>query len=68
MSKKQFPAGHVELAVENKGSRVTEVELLFPDDRIVTERENLGPSTSAKITAEVKAGSYEIAIAVTGRD
>jgi iron uptake system component EfeO len=61
VSKKQFPSGHVELAVENKGSRVTEVELLFPDDRIVTERENLGPSTSAKITAEVKAGSYSIA-------
>lgn len=61
VSKKSFPSGHVELAVENKGSRVTEVELLFPDDRIVTERENLGPSTSAKITAEVKAGSYEIA-------
>lgn len=61
VSKKQFPSGHVELAVENKGSRVTEVELLFPDDRIVTERENLGPSTSAKITAEVKAGSYNIA-------
>jgi iron uptake system component EfeO len=61
VSKKQFSAGHVELAVENKGSRVTEVELLFPDDRIVTERENLGPGTSAKVTAEVKAGSYEIA-------
>ncbi|MFJ4919417.1 iron uptake system protein EfeO [Streptomyces sp. NPDC088725] len=61
VSKKEFPAGHVELAVENKGSRVTEVELLFPDDRIVTERENLGPGTSAKITAEVKAGAYEIA-------
>ena len=61
VSKKQFPAGHVELAVENKGSKVTEVYVLFPDDRIVTERENIGPGTKAKVTAEVKAGSYEIA-------
>ena len=33
----------------------------FPDDRIVTERENIGPGTKAKITAEIKAGTYEIA-------
>ncbi|RDG39341.1 iron uptake system protein EfeO [Streptomyces corynorhini] len=61
VSKNAFPAGHVELAIENKGSKVTEVYLLFPDDRIVTERENIGPGTKAKVTAEVKAGSYEIA-------
>ncbi|MFJ1746581.1 iron uptake system protein EfeO [Streptomyces sp. NPDC088116] len=61
VSTKEFPAGHVELAVENQGSKVTEVYVLFPDDRIVTERENIGPGTKAKVTAEVKAGSYEIA-------
>ncbi|WP_263170889.1 iron uptake system protein EfeO [Streptomyces sp. SCSIO ZS0520] len=61
LSKKEFPAGHVELDVENKGSKVTEVYLLFPDDRIVTERENIGPGTRQKVTAEVKAGSYTIA-------
>ncbi|MFB6980565.1 iron uptake system protein EfeO [Streptomyces scopuliridis] len=61
VSTKEFPAGHVELAVENKGTKITEVYLLFPDDRIVTERENIGPGTKARITAEVKAGSYEIA-------
>ncbi|MFJ8583505.1 iron uptake system protein EfeO [Streptomyces sp. NPDC093595] len=61
VSKKEFPAGHVRLAVENKGTKVTEVYLLFPDDRIVTERENIGPGTRATITAEVKAGDYEIA-------
>ncbi|MFE1960900.1 iron uptake system protein EfeO [Streptomyces sp. NPDC059479] len=60
LSKNEFPAGHVELAVENKGSKVTEVYVLFPDDRIVTERENIGPGTKATVTAEVKAGSYEI--------
>ncbi|MFE7755848.1 iron uptake system protein EfeO [Streptomyces sp. NPDC057429] len=61
VSKKKIPAGHVELAVENKGTKVTEVYVLFPDDRIVTERENIGPGTKAKITAEIKSGTYQIA-------
>ncbi|MFJ9624419.1 iron uptake system protein EfeO [Streptomyces sp. NPDC101181] len=61
VSKKSFPSGHLQLAVENKGSKVTEVYVLYPDDRIVTERENIGPGTKANITAEIKAGSYEIA-------
>ncbi|MET8446377.1 iron uptake system protein EfeO [Streptomyces sp. NPDC005209] len=61
ISKKEISAGHVELAIENKGSKVTEVYLLFPDDRIVSERENIGPGTKQRLTAEVKAGSYRIA-------
>ncbi|POX54764.1 peptidase M75 [Streptomyces sp. Ru71] len=61
VSKKEVPAGHVELAIENKGSKVTEVYVLFPDDRVVAERENIGPGTKQKVTAEVKAGAYQIA-------
>ncbi|MDT0571184.1 iron uptake system protein EfeO [Streptomyces sp. DSM 3412] len=61
VSKKEFPAGHVELDIENKGSKVTEVYILFPDDRVVTERENIGPGTKQKVTAEVKEGEYQIA-------
>jgi iron uptake system component EfeO len=61
VSKKQFPAGHIEVAVENKGTKVTEVYVLFPDDRIVAERENIGPGTRQTVTAEVKAGDYQIA-------
>ncbi|MFI8928146.1 iron uptake system protein EfeO [Streptomyces sp. NPDC053474] len=61
VSKKEFPAGHVKLAIENKGSKVTEVYLLFPDDRIVSERENIGPGTRQTLTAEVKEGDYRIA-------
>ncbi|MFB7311233.1 iron uptake system protein EfeO [Streptomyces sp. NPDC056192] len=60
VTKKKLPAGHIALAVENKGSKVTEVYVLFPDDRIVAERENIGPGTKATITAEVKAGSYDV--------
>ncbi|MFD8953754.1 iron uptake system protein EfeO [Streptomyces xanthophaeus] len=60
VSKTEFPAGKVQIDVENKGSKVTELYVLFPDDRIVTERENIGPGTKASITAEIKAGDYEI--------
>ncbi|MEV0980936.1 iron uptake system protein EfeO [Streptomyces sp. NPDC049915] len=61
VSKKEVPAGHVELSIENKGTKVTEVYVLFPDDRVVSERENIGPGTKQKVTAEVKAGEYRIA-------
>jgi iron uptake system component EfeO len=47
--------------VENKGGKVTEVYVYAPGDRIVAERENIGPGTKAEITTEVKSGSYEIA-------
>ncbi|MBY8344528.1 iron uptake system protein EfeO [Streptomyces spinosirectus] len=60
-SAKSVPAGQVSLSIENKGSKATEVEILFPDDRIVSEKENIGPGTKYQLTAEVKAGSYEIA-------
>ncbi|MGW3283171.1 iron uptake system protein EfeO [Streptomyces sp. NPDC001002] len=60
-SVKSVAAGQVTLKIENKGSKATEVEILFPDDRIVSEKENIGPGTKYTLTAEVKAGSYEIA-------
>ncbi|MFE2164345.1 iron uptake system protein EfeO [Streptomyces sp. NPDC059447] len=61
VSKKDIPAGHLKLDVENRGSKVTEVYVLYPDDRIAAERENIGPGTKASVTAEIKAGEYEIA-------
>lgn len=61
VSKDEFPAGHLALDVENTGSKVTEVYVLFPDDRIAAERENIGPGTKTSITAEIKAGDYQIA-------
>src|SRR3954470_4913650 len=60
-STKSVPAGQVTLKIENKGSKATEVEIVFPDDRIVSEKENIGPGNKYTLTAEVKAGSYEIA-------
>ncbi len=61
VSDTEFPAGHVKLAVKNTGSKATEVYVYGTGDRIVTERENIGPGTSATITAQVKPGTYEIA-------
>jgi iron uptake system component EfeO len=60
-STRSVPAGQVTLKIENTGSRATEVEILFPDDRIVSEKENIGPGTKYTLTAEVKAGAYQIA-------
>ncbi|WNM49277.1 iron uptake system protein EfeO [Kitasatospora sp. CM 4170] len=61
VSKTSFPAGHVVLDITNKGSKTTEVYVYAAGDKIVTERENIGPGTKATINAEIKAGSYEIA-------
>lgn len=61
VSRTEFPAGHLTLDVANKGTKVTEVYVLFPDDRIAAERENIGPGTTTSITAEIKAGDYAIA-------
>ncbi|MFB6894070.1 iron uptake system protein EfeO [Kitasatospora sp. NPDC056327] len=61
VSKTTFPAGHVVLDISNKGSKTTEVYVYAAGDKIVTERENIGPGTKATINAEIKAGSYEIA-------
>ncbi|WP_329500815.1 iron uptake system protein EfeO [Kitasatospora herbaricolor] len=54
-------AGPVSVAVSNTGSKVTEVYVYAPGDRIVTERENIGPGTRTTVTTELKPGSYEIA-------
>ncbi|WP_375137991.1 iron uptake system protein EfeO [Streptomyces sp. CG 926] len=60
VSTKEFPAGHLTLNVDNRGTKVTEVYVLYPDDRIVTERENIGPGTKASLTAEIKSGDYTV--------
>ncbi|PBC71256.1 iron uptake system component EfeO [Streptomyces sp. TLI_235] len=61
VAKTTFPAGAVELSVQNKGSKSTEVYVYAAGDKIVTERENIGPGTTVSIHAEIKAGEYEIA-------
>lgn len=61
VSKTKFAAGKITIAIANKGSKVTEVYVYTPSDKIVTERENIGPGTKATITSVIKAGTYEVA-------
>ncbi|MDJ0346408.1 peptidase M75 family protein [Streptomyces sp. H10-C2] len=60
VSKTSFPAGHVSFAFENKGSKANELYVYAPGDKIMTERENIGPGTKADISTELKAGEYEV--------
>jgi iron uptake system component EfeO len=60
LDKTAFDAGTVHLAIKNSGNKVTEV-YIFEGKRIVTEKENIGPGTSYKLTSSLKAGSYEVA-------
>jgi iron uptake system component EfeO len=61
VTKKDFTAGTTKFKVTNKGTKVTEVYVYAPGDKIVTERENIGPGTSAELTVQLSAGSYQIA-------
>jgi uncharacterized cupredoxin-like copper-binding protein len=56
-----LPAGTTTFRVTNKGSDVTEVYVYAGGDRVVTEKENIGPGTSATFTADLAAGDYEVA-------
>ena len=41
------------LAVKNNGNKVTEV-YIYEGKRIVTEKENIGPGTSYKLTSSLR--------------
>ncbi|MGH3388809.1 MAG: iron uptake system protein EfeO [Actinomadura sp.] len=61
VAKKDFTAGTTTFNVTNEGSKVTEVYVYAPGDKIVTERENIGPGTSVDLTVQLDAGKYQIA-------
>jgi uncharacterized cupredoxin-like copper-binding protein len=54
-------AGDTTFRVKNDGKDVTEVYVYAEGDKVVTEKENIGPGTSANFTADLTAGSYQIA-------
>ncbi len=54
-------AGTTTFRVTNAGSKVTEVYIYAPGDRVVTERENIGPGTSTDFNADLVVGDYEVA-------
>lgn len=61
LSSTDLVAGATTFGILNKGSKVTEVYLYAEGDRIVAEKENIGPGTSYDLTAELAAGSYQVA-------
>lgn len=61
VAKTDLTAGKNTFEVSNKGGKVTEVYVYGDEDRVVTERENIGPGTKATFSADLAAGSYEIA-------
>lgn len=61
VAKTELDAGETTLRIKNDGKKVTEVYIYAAGDRVVTERENIGPSTSADLTADLAAGTYEVA-------
>lgn len=56
-----FAAGETTFRVQNEGTQVTEVYVYADGDEVVTEREDIGPGTSANFTIDLAAGDYEIA-------
>ncbi len=60
LSAPEVPAGATTLTITNSGSQVTEV-YVYKGDRVVTEKENIGPGTSATVEVDLAAGTYEVA-------
>jgi uncharacterized cupredoxin-like copper-binding protein len=60
-SETDLAAGATTFRVKNDGSQVTEVYVYAEGDRVVTERENIGPGTTVDFNVDLAAGTYEIA-------
>ena len=65
ISSNNLKAGSTVFAVTNKGSQVTEVYVYGKEgdsySKTVAEVENIGPGTSRDLTADLAAGTYELA-------
>ncbi len=55
-----LPGGVTTFSITNAGSQVTEV-YVYDGDRIVTEKENIGPGTSYDLTVDLTEGQYQVA-------
>ena len=54
-------AGRVAFRIHNGGDTVTEVYVYAADDKVLSEKENIGPGTDADLNVDLAAGDYEIA-------
>ena len=57
----ELDAGNTTFRITNEGSKVTEVYVYAEGDRVVSERENIGPGTTADLSTDLPAGTYEVA-------
>ncbi|MDQ6927532.1 MAG: cupredoxin domain-containing protein [Actinomycetota bacterium] len=53
--------GNNTFVVANKGDKVTEVYVYGAADKVIEEKENIGPGTTVKFSASLPAGDYQIA-------
>ena len=56
----ELEAGSHTFEVDNKGHVVTEVYVYGPGDKVVTEKEDIGPGTRARFKATLAPGPYEV--------
>lgn len=57
----QLAAGKHSFQVSNTGSQATEVYVYAAGDKVVTEKENIGPGTKASFSVTLAAGQYQVA-------
>ena len=60
VSRTTLTAGPNVFAINNTGSSLTEVYLYGAGDKIVAEKENIGPGITYELTAQLAPGSYEV--------
>ncbi len=61
LSSTDLASGITTFEITNSGSQVNEVYVYAEGDRIVTEKENIGPGTSYELTVDLTEGDYEVA-------
>jgi len=61
VERSDLKAGKNTFSVRNDGEQVTEVYVYADGDRVVAEKENIGPGTEVSFTADLPAGRYELA-------
>jgi len=61
LSRTELQAGRNVFEITNTGSKVTEVYVYASGDRIVAEKENIGPGLAFELTTQVPEGQYTIA-------
>lgn len=58
--KTEFEPGKHTFRVVNEGDKATELYVLGENDKVIGEVENVGPGTSRTLSANLKAGSYNL--------